>query len=280
MTIGFIVDIEFIWGFQARIAGLSKSPPSFLYPPPTVILGGIAESIAKKYEIGEKEGKNIIPILSRNLLAIGIKPLNCVPITYRAMNRIIAIRITGEVQYPSPESKYILKSFDSPARGHTILSTIDNEAPKMRVFIVFKNNEFTLGNNKFKIKEEDLWRIHRIGSKESIVSVLDVIEIEKINIIRDSIIVTTYSFPIGNDIEIIGQSGDSWKEEVYINPFKLEAYDENENPFKNYMLGKKLIRFNIPLKRFMEDPECKIRIKGKATGYSYEKEVVIGYGEN
>jgi CRISPR-associated protein Cas5a/b/c len=279
MAIGFIVDMEFVWGFQARVAGLSKTSPSFLYPPPTVILGGIAESIARRYEIGESNGRNIIPILSRKLLAIGIKPLNCTPITYQAINRIIAIRYAGGILYPTPEPKYILKSFDAPARGSTILSTIDNNAPMIRLFIVFKNNEFVFDSNKFKLKGEDLWRIHRIGTKESLVSILNVVSTEKISVLRDNVIVTSYSFPMDSDIDIIIPKG-SWREEVYINPFKLEAYNEDENPFKNYMSGNKLIKFNVPLKTPIEDSECKLRIKGKIVGYSYEGEVVVGYGED
>ncbi|MEM4141284.1 MAG: type I-A CRISPR-associated protein Cas5, partial [Nitrososphaeria archaeon] len=82
MPTGYILDIEFTWGFQAKIVGLSKTSPSFYYPPPTTILGAIAESIAKEHNVSEFKGKEIIPKLSENLLAIGIRPVNCVPIKY------------------------------------------------------------------------------------------------------------------------------------------------------------------------------------------------------
>jgi len=285
MTVGFIVDLEFTWGFQCRVAGLSKTSPSFYYPPPTVILGGIAESIARKHNIGENDGKKLIPMLSRNLLAIGVKPLNCIPITYQALSRIIAVREAGGVRYPTPDPKYILKSFDAPARGHTLLSTVEDDAPQMKLFAVFKGDEIKFGEKVFKLSENDFWRIHRLGSKESLVSVLDVVEVDDstLNKIRNATIETTYSFPIGDafDVKIVGRPKGLWVEEEYINPFKVEGYDERENPVVNYMFGKKLIKFKVPLRSFgdfMEKPTCKLEIRGNIVAYEYKGEVVIGYG--
>ena len=284
MTVGFIVDLEFTWGFQSRVAGLSKTSPSFYYPPPTVILGGIAESIARKHEIGESDGKKLIPALSKNLLAIGVRPLNCIPITYQALSRIIAIREAGGVKYPTPKPKYIFKSFDAPARGHTILSTIDGDAPQMKLFIVFKSDEINFNGRKLKLSENGFWRIHRLGSKESLVSVLDVtrIDSEMLNEIRNSITETTYSFPIGGgfNIALIKCMG-LWREEEYIDPFRVEGYDERENPVVNYMLGRKLIKFKMPLKSvedFMGKTACILKIQGNVVAYKYGEEVVIGYG--
>jgi CRISPR-associated protein Cas5a/b/c len=286
MAVGFIVDLEFAWGFQTRVAGLAKTSPSFYYPPPTVVLGGIAESVARKHEIGENNGKMLIPTLSRNLLAIGIKLLNCIPITYQALGRIIAIREARGVKYPNPEPKYVLKSFDAPARGHTILSAVDDDAPKMRVFIVLKNNKIIFRGNEFKLAEEEFWRIHRLGSKESLISVLDVTKVEhdKLNESRNSIVETTYSFPVngGFEITLITCEG-LWREEDYIDPFKVEAYDKEENPIVNYMFGRKLIKFKIPLKNVAnpwETPTYKLEIRGRAVAYMYNGEAVIGYGES
>lgn len=285
MTVGFIVNLEFTWGFQCRVAGLSKTSPSFYYPPPTVMLGGIAESIARKHNIGENDGKKLIPALSRNLLAIGVKPLNCIPITYQALSRIIAIRKTGEAEYPTPEPKYILKSFDAPARGHTLLSTMDGDSPQIKLFVVFKNDEIKFSERKLKLSGDDFWRIHRLGSKESLVSVLDVMKIDgsTLNEIRDATTETNYSFPIGGEfnVEIVGRPKGLWVEEEYINPFKVEEYDEKENPVLNYMFGRKLIKFKIPLKSveyFIEKPACKLKIQGNVVAYEYEGEVIIGYG--
>jgi len=285
MSIGFMVDLEFAWGFQSRVVGLSKTSPSFYYPPPTVILGGIAESIARKHEIGENDGKKLIPELSKNLLAIGIRPLNCIPITYQALNRIIAIREAGGVRYPTPEPKYILKSFDAPARGHTILSTVDGDTPQMKLFIVFKDDEIEFGERKLKLSEDDFWRIHRLGSKESLVSVSDVTRIDGriLNEIRNAITDTIYSFPTGRgfNIKIIGKPRGLWVEEEYIDPFRIERYDERENPVVNYILGRKLIKFKIPLisvEDFVEKPVCRLEIQSNVVAYGYKGEVIIGYG--
>ena len=282
MPIGFITDMEFIWGFQTRVAGLSKTSPSFQYPPPSVILGSIAESIAKKNGVGENKGKMLIPALSRELLAIGLKPLNCCPVRYQTLGRIIAIRESGGVEYPNP--KYISKSFDAPARGYTVLSTCDGDTPKIRIFTVFKSNTINLYGDQFNISKDDFWRIHRLGSKESIVSILDVVEIDnrEIKQEKNKVIVTTYSFPVDEElnvepIEVMGK----WEDEIYINPYKIESYDERENPITNYMLGRKIIKFKVPIISIampFSTPICKVKIHGRSSAYTYGDEVVIGYG--
>ena len=134
---GYLVDVEFIWGFQCRIAGLSKTSPSFLYPPPTTFLGALAESMAKREGIGEEKGKQLISVLCESLLAFGVRPLNAIPVKYEDLNRIIAIRIRGGKYYPRTDN--LFASFDSPARGKTILSSIDSEPPRLRFFLVVKN---------------------------------------------------------------------------------------------------------------------------------------------
>ena len=282
MPIGFIADMEFAWGFQARVAGLSKTSPSFQYPPPSVILGSIAESIAKKNSIGEKMGKMLIPALSRELLAIGLKPLNCFPVRYQALGRIIAIRESGGIEYPNP--KYISKSFDAPARGYTVLSTYDGDAPKIRVFTVFKRDIIDLCGDRYNISGEDFWRIHRLGSKESIVSILDVLEVGygEIKQEKDKVIETTYSFPVDEELNIkpIEMMGE-WKDEIYINPYRIESYDERENPVTNYMFGRKIIKFKVPIISVImpfSTPLCKVEIHGRSSAYTYGDEVVIGYG--
>jgi len=165
--IAFIADYEFSWGFQARIAGLSKTSPSFHYPPPTTFLGALAETVAKDLAIPESKGRNLMAKISDNLLAIGFRPLNCIPIKYSDINRILSIRISGEAGLcPNPQD--LKKSFDSPARGKTILCSTDGEAPKIRWFLVFKDNSFDLDGKRVKIDESNFWKMHRVGSKESV----------------------------------------------------------------------------------------------------------------
>jgi CRISPR-associated protein, Cas5a family len=141
--------VEFTWGFQSRIAGLSKTSPSFFYPPPTTFLGALGESIARKLGVGEYAGRDIISSLSRNLLAFGVRPLNCIPQKYEDLNRIIAVKITGGIHYPTP--KNIFASYDSPARGKTILVSLDDNSPAMRFFLVFKKHISNLRRKLWKL---------------------------------------------------------------------------------------------------------------------------------
>jgi CRISPR-associated protein Cas5a/b/c len=229
--IGFIVDIEFVWGFQARIVGLPKTSPSFYYPPPTTFLGALAEVIAKENNIGEDAGKFIVNEFSGNLLAIGFRPINCIPVKYEDLSRIIMIRVSGDkIKSPLPTEPQ--GSFDSPAKGKTILSSLDKNPPRIRFFIILKDREIKARDNilksnisKITLEKNHFWKIHRLGSKESKVSVIDVRELEDTDIqcSEGEYVTTNYSFPVDSlaDGEEIVRK---WEHEIYANPFDGNIY--------------------------------------------------------
>ncbi len=271
--IGFIVDVEFVWGFQARIVGLSKTSPSFYYPPPTTFLGALAEVVAKDEGVGEREGREIIPKLSKNLLAIGVRPINCKPLKYEDLNRIIAVKITSGILYPNP--KDLTRSFDSPARGKTILSSLNDEAPTLRWFLVFKDDIIELNGNRITLNEEIFWKVHRLGSKESRVSVVDVKVTYNLEMLSD-IVETTFSFPVTKSIDIIKEeTGRNWVYEVYVNPF-----DVGVNIVRSYIEGKNIVPFKVPiLNDVNEEYFCRVKLKSKAVAYRFKDEVVIGWSK-
>lgn len=270
--IGFIADIEFVWGFQCKIVGLSKSSPSFYYIPPTVILGSIAESIAKEHDLGEENGKSIIPKLSTNLLAIGIRPLNCIPLRFSDINKLIAIKQTAGKLYPDPNN--LAASFDAPSVGKTMLSTIDSNPPTLRCFIVFKNDKINFNDNEFVIDKDAFWCIHRLGSKESRVSVTDV-EVFEPEIV-DKKCTTNYSFPFLDGISPKMIKEYKWIEENYINPFALLNYDKHNNPIRYYLEGKNILRFKLPYLISSSKPEYIVEFSNNIIAYKHKEEVVIG----
>ncbi len=268
---GYILDIEFVWGFQSKIVGLSKTSPTFYYPPPTTILGALAEALAREQNIGEAKGKEIIIKLSENLLAIGLKPINCSPIKHEDINRIITIKRTGLGKDPDPER--LQSAFDAPATGKTIFSTLDDNAPLLRIFLVFKSPEILLEDDKFLITPDSLWRIHRLGSKESVVSVSNVEKCSKIDRRTNTIIDTEYSFPILPEIQQSECLRRRWEREVYIDPFNIREY----NPLKSYLFGENLIPYHIPLKvEEGSQPLCSVYFSKPAIEYAYKDERVIG----
>ena len=264
---GFIVDTEFVWGFQARVIGLSKTPPPFYYPPPSTFLGALAESISRRENLGEKEGLKVIEKLSENLLAIGLRPLNCMPLRFEDMNRIIAIKITKGKHYPNP--KDIAGSFDSPARGKTMLVSLDGNPPTIRWFLVFKEDHIVVDKKRIGLEKDNFWKIHRLGSKESRVSVMNVIEfVPQVTSGRQ---VTYYSFPL--DLAKMLDKRGKWENETYINPFNLK-YTETENPLKNYLLQKNTRVFTLPMLDIGErNPYCIIEAN---VIYKYNNEVLVG----
>ena len=265
---GYIVDIEFVWGFQCRIIGLSKTSPSFFYPPPTTFLGALAESIAKDNNIGEERGRELIPSLSRKIKAIGVRPLNAIPIKHEDLNRIITIRVRRGKPYPRPDD--LAASFDSPARGKTIFSSIDGEAPKLRFFLVIDNNMLETNKGVIGITSEYFWNIHRLGSKESIVSVINVDETSNLEVVSRSRIITNYSFPMFREVKALRQKQVRWSAEIYVNPFKIEKY----RPLK-YIGGSDLLPFRIPM-LVSFPPEYIVELGENVHAFKYGGEVVIG----
>lgn len=265
---GYIIDIEFTWGFQCKIIGLSKTSPSFFYPPPTTFLGALAESIARDNTLGEEKGKKLIPALSKKLMAIGVRPLNAIPLKHEDLNRIITIKVTGGKLYPRPDD--LARSFDSPARGKTIFSSIDGEAPKLRFFLVLHDNILKTDKGDLEITGDYFWNIHRLGSKESLVSTINVEELDNLKIISNSRIITNYSFPMFKEVKSLQQKQVRWNAEIYINPFKIEKYRPLE-----YISGFNLIPFRIPI-LVTNPPEYIIEIEKNVLAFKYGKEVVVG----
>ena len=293
--IGFLADVEFLWGFQARAIGLSRTPPSFYYPPPTVFLGALAEVIAKENNIGESLGKFIINELSRNLLAIGFRPINCIPVKYEDLNRIIMIRCVGKkIESPLPTKPY--GSFDSPARGKTIFSSLNNEPPRVRWFLVFENRELDVRDERLRSKidkitlnENYFWKIHRLGSKESKISVIDVTILDNIQIINKGYIITGYAFPL-KSVKDGEEKTRKWEYEVYVNPFKGDIYTvkrgkrgtiEESGILDKYYDLRSLLIFKVPiicLSRKLPEYMGTLNDNWKAYSISYgnKREVILG----
>lgn len=268
--IGFIADYEFDWGFQARIVGLSKTSPSFLYPPPTTFLGAMAEAVAKSNEIGESRARELMAKLNENLCAIGWRALNCIPLKYSDINRILAVKITAGTLYPYPED--LGRSFDSPARGKTILSSFDEKAPTIRWFLVFKEPKIRLDSKEIEICEDLFWKVHRIGSKESRVSAVEVEEVAVQT--SKGLVQTSYSFPVDLGVKEsrYGSKG-RWEFEVYMNPYVAIQGEV----LTSYLSGNKAIPFRVPILLNVNDlPEFRLEIDGNYVAYSSANETVIG----
>ncbi len=265
--IGYIIDVEFVWGFQARVVGLSKTNPSYLYPPPTTFIGALASSIAKRKYLGEKEGRELMVKLCKSLEAIAFRPLNCIPIRYEDINRIITIKVAGGIKYPNP--KKVRESFDSPARGKTSLISLDENPPCIRYAVIFKEDKVTRDINK-----EDFYSINRLGSKESVVSVIDVMEHDDIEIINNSREITSYSFPLTSNNVLKKIISPKWEYEIYIDPRTIHA-SASYNPLEIYRKFSHVKIFRIPvLTDILSKPQVYVECK---TCYKIGREVIIGW---
>lgn len=242
-AVAYVIDVEFVWGYQATIAGLTKSPPPYTYPPPTTLIGALAEAVARSEGLGEDSLPTVINALTKDLLAVALKPLNCVPVKYQDINRVIAIRESGGTRYPTAKDPQ--GSFDAPARGKTILTSLDGDSPRIRWVLVWRRNPImrTLTNPQgIPLRPEHAWRIHRVGSKESVASVVNVLKKPAKALPRDAEEGTAFSFPL-KAVSRYEPEG-RWVVESYADPFK--PYAEGESPALRYLRGD-VIPFAAPV---------------------------------
>uniref|UniRef100_A0A7C4BA15 CRISPR-associated protein Cas5 n=1 Tax=Thermofilum pendens TaxID=2269 RepID=A0A7C4BA15_THEPE len=231
----YSVDVEFMWGFQARVAGLGKSSPSFLFPPPTTLIGALAASYSRRVRRGESEGVELMLELSGHILALSFRPLNAMPLAFMDVGRVIAPGYRGGEHYPTAKDVLVYKSFDAPARGSTIMGSLDDKPPRIRYVLVVEDGA--------PITPEDMWGIRRLGSKESLVSVVGV---EKVSAswLGGSLgdrAKTLYATPRVEGLQV-DEHGPVARE-FYVNPYRLDR-----PPSTAYVQGVRVTPYLIPLR--------------------------------
>ncbi len=251
---GFIFDVEYCWGFQARIAGMSKTSPSYLFPPPSSILGAIADPYSRRKRRSESEGISTMIELSKHTVSLTFRSINAIPISFQDLSRIIAIRTSGGEEYPSTVNVY--GSFDAPARGKTILSSIDNKPPLIRIVLIID----------YDLIADDLWRIKRIGSKESLVSVVNVEEVQVTKIGKE--VTTKYATPIVDGIQVVEKG--EFVEQFYVPVEKGKLID---SPSKMY-LESNAVKYKIGIP--YRDYELRVKLNNEYAAYKVGEEEVIG----
>jgi len=271
---GFLVDVEFVWGFQARIAGMSKASSSFPYPPPSTILGAIIEAYSIRKGRGEGDFLKILGEFTNHLIALTYRSLNAIPITYQDINRILAIGQRGGVPYPSIKKPY--GSFDAPARGKTVLVSTDDSPPRLRFALIT--------DDIIDIQPEDLWKIKRIGSKESLVSVVDVVEITPQKISNSSANETRVVSGVNNSIPLLNGTEVQEVRGNYIAEYFVNIYRKPliESPSKLYITStmgsesKDIIQYILGIPLGIEKFQAKVKLGNGLAGYKMRDEVVIG----
>ncbi|MCD6323568.1 MAG: type I-A CRISPR-associated protein Cas5 [Desulfurococcales archaeon] len=272
----YVVDIEFVWGYQVGIAGLSKSPPTFLYPPPTTVLGAIAEAVGRSEGLGEASYVNIYRSMTRSLLSINMRPLNYIPVRHKDVNRILMVstktsKKLGKKTFQYPHPLDLGGSFDAPSRGKTIASPIMNdEPPKLRIVIVWKEPpEIRESRQHVMISPQHIWRIHRLGTKEGVVSVTQVSTYNASQISSDDV-VTRFSFPVNVVEKVFFISGSDWVFEAYSDPYSMDPSSVS------YVAGKTLT-YAVPyVKNPFETPSARVKVSSCGIPLRVGDEVVIG----
>ncbi len=259
--VAYIIDTEFAWGYQTNVAGLSKTPPSFTYPPPTTFLGALTEAIARREGLGESSYVRLLNELITDLVAIAIKPRNIYPLKTLDINRVIAVKEAAGTTFPDPDEPG--RSFDAPARGKTIASPLGGP-PTITWVLVWVRKPSVL-------REKDLWRIHRLGTKESIVSVTQVKK--EAATPSDSDVVTNYSVPLSVVKSFRPKIGSEWVIESYADPFKPF---KKGSPATRYVEGD-TIPFALPVNRGgLATSAATVEVGDEGAAYLVGRDPVVG----
>lgn len=227
-----VFDVEFMWGFQARVSGQSKSPPSYPFPPLTTVLGALAMAYGRRTRRGEDSGVELMRELSRDLLALSFKPLNTLPLHFVDVSRVFAIGGRGGIRYPDPRDVYVYKSFDAPGRGSTILGSLDGEPPRVRYVLVLKDSS--------PLTLDDAWSIRRLGSRESLVCVTLAEEVPVRVTPKGETFSTSYATPLLEGIRVV-EHGTVLRESC-VSPYRLSTA-----PSVAYSAGESVLQLLIPL---------------------------------
>ena len=148
--------------------------------------------------------------------------------------------------------------------------SLDKNAPTIRWAIIFKDKTLKVNGQEITLHNDTFWRIHRISSKESIVSVINVEEYNEIDALTLS--TTDYSFPLTHHIEAINHE-DRWEREVYITPFDIRKY----NPLELYSKSETTISYAIPLMtNLLTKPIYRIKTNKPYVIYKMDGENIVG----
>ncbi len=249
---------EFVWGFSARIAGYNKTSPSFLFPPPTTVLGALLNSASRRLKKSESDYGSFYSEVSKKVYAVSLKPLNFTPNPVADIIRSIKL-----------DEKAELKSkFDVPAKGRVFYVPQANEPPAM---------DFVVVHDSDLLKFDDALKINRMGSKESLVSVVEVYETENLEKFEGSA-VTGYSFPVDSGITIKDYEDYDKCYKEYYAPFWLDGKGIDEILLSYYLGSEKgsFVKYCIP----KINQTIYLSISGKFAAYRFkvngEEVVVIG----
>ncbi|MGC9209515.1 MAG: type I-A CRISPR-associated protein Cas5a [Nitrososphaeria archaeon] len=243
---------EFAWGFSARIAGYNKTSPSFLFPPPTTVLGALLSSAARRLKRSERDYASFYGEVSSKVYAVSLKPLNFTPNPVADIIRSIKL----------DEKSDLKLKFDVPAKGRVFYVPQGNEPPAMDFVIVHDSDLLSL---------HDALKINRIGSKESLVSIVEVYETESVEKSQGSA-ETEYSFPVDDGITV--NDDDKCYKEYYA-PFWLDGKSIDEVLLSYYLgSGGSFVKYCIP----KPNQTVHLSLSGRFAAYRFEvngKEAVV-----
>lgn len=179
--IGLRVEVQFHWGFWVRIPKTSRYASSLTIPPPTTLIGALAQPIVEMGFLGNIRGEIIIhknrisspaAILEEIIPACSFyyEKSETLGFQYVDLNKYITLHFHIRVKEKEGIRRYLMK-FRTGAIKTGKVSCPSSIGVACYLINEEKANKL-LGNDWRKKMEIAAWNISRIGSKESIVSVL------------------------------------------------------------------------------------------------------------
>lgn len=197
----FLVTLKFHWGYSIRSFFVSKATESYTIPPLSSVLGAVVRGIMVS------QGSRIENIKSGSLIASTVLAYMddikyyAVSLEYKPMRFVTLVRSSTtpyhllDIDVKNTVAKIAKRETDFKSAVAEFFAPIENGMASypggiMRLFLIV---------NEQKIRKEHLYSISRLGSKESVASVYDVMEVNKCKKVKEGESVTDVRFSFSPD---------------------------------------------------------------------------------
>ncbi|HLI46854.1 MAG TPA: type I-A CRISPR-associated protein Cas5a [Geobacterales bacterium] len=250
----FVISLRFHWGYSIRTYFASKMSDAYLIPPKSSIIGAIARSISARngsrveYYIKDSKVMGSSALAYENTIKDYAIKLEGYPLRFNTLLRLLV--------YPYWVTKFDIEKGESNFFNVVETGMVSYPGGLIRLLLVSET-----------LEKEDLFSIIRLGSKESITSVVKIEEVTSISKKNKGEKIRDVTFSFNSDLaeSILGSF-------VY----------ENTPEFDRYIYEFELSRvdFRIEFKRNVI-PQPFVRVVLKSDCYLYETpygNAILEYG--
>lgn len=275
------IGARYHWGFWVREPGTSKFQGTLPIPPPTTILGALAYPLARRgilsfrgirqegdvvFDPEKKELMSPAGLLEKYIYAVArFDPEHSFGYMWNDLNRYVTLLFQSTTRSTDEEKaaggrRYMMKY----RIGALPVGKVYYPSGRISMVLLVKEaaKEVVAGSLEDELRKA-AWQMTRVGSKESIVSVEEVL-VSKAKILKDRVVVTRYYFP--------ARLGNVEEGNYYREAFWKGGWGKERTALKRE-------EYIVPGSRTpLTGGEVKVSLLDEGKAFEVNGEVVIGYG--